>query len=266
MARYQVILTYDGTDFMGFQRQKNLRTVQSEVEKTLRSLGWSDNSIISAGRTDTGVHAVGQVISFDMEWNHSAESLKNALNAGLPWDIAAHQVIETHDKFHPRFDALARHYQYRILIEPDRNPLRERYAWRIWPDLDFALLNDAGEMLIGTHDFAAFGAPHTRDGVTQRRIFQAKWAKNGNELLFNIIGNAFLYHMVRRLVAYQIEIGRGRLAIDLLRQQLCSPGDTSAAGTAPASGLCLTAVYYPGAGSEETYLYDLEVRQPKSFV
>lgn len=261
MARYQVILTYDGTEFSGFQRQKNLRTVQSEVEEVLRSLGWTGKSIISAGRTDTGVHAAGQVIAFDLEWSHSTDSLRNAINADLPFDVVARRVQEIQDNFHPRYDALARHYQYRIIVEPVRNPLRERYAWRIWPDVDIALLEQASEMLVGVHNFAAFGTPHARNRSTQREIFRAEWIRNENELLFNIIGNAFLYHMVRRLVAYQVEIGRGRLPLELLKKQLYTPGDTSAAGTAPAAGLCLMNVYYIGAVGEETYLNDLEVRQ-----
>jgi tRNA pseudouridine38-40 synthase len=130
MARYQVILAYDGTLFLGFQRQSRTRTVQGVVEAALGALGWTGRTIYSAGRTDTGVHAAGQVIAFDLEWKHSTLDLRQALNANLPEDVAAREVREVPPDFHPRYGALSRRYQYRILCSDVRDPLRERYVWR----------------------------------------------------------------------------------------------------------------------------------------
>ncbi|HZW05020.1 MAG TPA: tRNA pseudouridine synthase A, partial [Anaerolineaceae bacterium] len=122
MERYQVILAYDGTEFQGFQRQTGTRTVQSEIETALRRLGWQGRSILSAGRTDTGVHAAGQVIAFDLDWTHSPETLGRAMNAFLPSDVAVKAVRATAPDFHPRFDAVARCYHYRIYCQPARDP------------------------------------------------------------------------------------------------------------------------------------------------
>ena len=120
MARYKLILAYDGTSFQGSQRQVNRRTVQGELEKALRKLGWAGKSVILAGRTDTGVHATGQVAAFDMEWTHSDEQLLKALNATLPADLAIKNLCEAKANFHPRFDATAREYRYRLFCEPIR--------------------------------------------------------------------------------------------------------------------------------------------------
>ena len=135
MARYQVILVYDGTEFFGFQRQARERTVQGIVEDALRQIGWHGRTILAAGRTDTGVHASGQVIAFDLDWAHSTDDLRNGLNANLPADVAVHQVILGRPDFHPRYDAIARRYRYQIYCQSHRDPLRERYAWRVWPAL-----------------------------------------------------------------------------------------------------------------------------------
>src|SRR5678810_626638 len=113
MARYQLTLAYDGTNFFGSQRQTNKRTVQGELEKALWKLGWTGRSVIMSGRTDTGVHATGQVVSFDLDWSHTAAELVRALNALLPADMAVHEAKMVYDRFHPRFDATSRRYRYR---------------------------------------------------------------------------------------------------------------------------------------------------------
>ena len=136
MARYQVILAYDGTFFKGYQRQAQARTVQAVVETALRQLGWRGRTVLSAGRTDTGVHASGQVIAFDLEWAHPAEELLRALNANLPEDVAAREIHEADLEFHPRYWAVSRRYRYRLFCQETRDPLRERYAWRVWPPVE----------------------------------------------------------------------------------------------------------------------------------
>jgi tRNA pseudouridine38-40 synthase len=259
MARYQVILAYDGTAFAGFQRQVNRRTVQGVVEEALHALGWPGKSILSAGRTDTGVHALGQVIAFDLDWTHGTDALAAALNNRLPEDVAVRRVYPAQADFHPRYAALARHYRYRVLVDEIRNPLAERYAWRIWPAPDVELLEQAAAWLQGAFDFAAFGAPPKAGGSTTRTVYRAGWQTDGQEIRFEIVGNAFLYRMVRRLVAFQLAIGWGKTSLDELRKHLVTPGDTSWAGLAPAHGLTLYAVYYAGQTGEEKYLENLEI-------
>lgn len=245
MARYQVILAYDGTPFQGFQRQRNALTVQGVVEQVLRQLGWRGRSILAAGRTDTGVHAWGQVIAFDLDWNHSAEALRSALNARFPPEVVARLVRPVQAGFHPRYDALRRRYRYRIYSQETRNPFLERYAWRVWPPLEQEVLQQAASCLVGTHDFAAFGTPPRTGGSTIRTVFQAQWVGKDDELIFEIVADAFLYRMVRRLVHVQVEIGRGQDRVERILRYLETPPPSPLQGLAPAHGLTLVEVEYP---------------------
>ena len=245
MARYQVKLAYDGTDFSGFQMQVSVRTVQAEIEKALRALGWVGQSILFGGRTDAGVHAGGQVVAFDLDWVHSSTDLLRALNANLPQDVAVREVNLASADFHPRFAALRRRYQYRLFCEVVREPLRERYAWRVWPKVDLALMRAAARGLVGTHDFGAFGSPPRAGGNTVRTVFRADWLEHGNDLVFTVEANAFLYHMVRRLVAYQVEIGQGRLEPGESWQRLAAGEQSPQPGRAPSQGLTLDEIIYP---------------------
>jgi len=245
MERYQVILAYDGTHFQGFQRQGSVRTVQAEVEAALRQIGWQGQTILSAGRTDSGVHASGQVIAFDMEWAHSVEELGRALNANLPMDVAAKAVMPAAPGFHPRFDARARCYHYRLYCQPGRDPLRDRYAWRVWPPLDGALLNQAAGLLPGTHDFAAFGTAPKPGGSTIRAVFAAAWHPlEADGWLFEVQANAFLYRMVRRLVWAQVLVAQGRINLQDLRAGIES-AQPQIPGLAAPQGLSLVWVWYP---------------------
>ncbi|MGA2505316.1 MAG: tRNA pseudouridine synthase A [Anaerolineales bacterium] len=253
MARYQIILAYDGTHFLGSQRQGASRTIQGELEKGLCKLGWDGRTVYLAGRTDTGTHAIGQVAAFDLDWGHGLVSLRKALNTYLPRDMAVREVILAADSFHPRFDARSRLYRYRLFCTGVRDPLRERYAWRVWPAVsDLAPL---AAIWPGTHDFGAFGTPPRTDGSTVRRVFSAKWTNDGNEWTFDIQADAFLYRMVRRLVYVQVAVGQGRIpAEDLVRALNNDPMLTRGIGKkgqghlpaslAPASGLTLVEVRY----------------------
>lgn len=246
MARYKVILAYDGTHFAGFQRQAEQRSVQQVVETALASLGWQGNSLLAAGRTDQGVHASGQVIAFDLNWRHSQAELQRALNARLPEDVAAVEVQHTWDGFHPRYQATARTYRYHIFCAEFRQPLLERYAWRVHPPADLERMNQACRALPGVHDFAAFGAPHKPGGSTTRQIFWAEWQPEGAGLVFSICGNAFLYHMVRHITARLVEIGQGKAPLEALEVHLADPHGSPVQALAPACGLVLSAVAYAG--------------------
>jgi tRNA pseudouridine38-40 synthase len=251
MERYQVKLAYDGTHFLGFQRQGKGRTVQGVVETSLRQLGWQGRTILAAGRTDTGVHASGQVITFDLEWDHPTEALLRALNALLPTDVSVCEVHPTRADFHPCYDALSRRYRYYLYCKPVRDPLQERYAWHIWPAPQINLLSQAANLLLGTHDFAAFGTPPRIRGTTVRTVFQAGWQEDGSDLIFEITASAFLYHMVRRLVYLQVMVGQGRLGLEVIPHSLQLQGKGSLAkGLAPAQGLRLVEVCYPEGGQK----------------
>lgn len=252
MARYQVILVYDGTGFNGFQRQAKARTVQDVVETALRRLGWRGKTLLAAGRTDRGVHASGQVLAFDLAWRHSEEALLRALNSHLPFDVAARQVKAVAADFHPRYDAVSRRYCYRLFCCPVRDPLRERYAWRVWPLPDFEMLSQAAALLPGRRDFGAFGSPPKAESNTVRTVFQADWEATGDRdenslLIFGITGDAFLYHMVRRLVSFQVAIGQGIQSLEALEHYLQGQSAGRVQGLAPPHGLVLAEVRYPEA-------------------
>ncbi|MFN7035447.1 MAG: tRNA pseudouridine(38-40) synthase TruA [Bellilinea sp.] len=244
MARYQVIIAYDGTHFRGFQRQGSSRTVQAEVEAALRSLGWQGESILYAGRTDSGVHALGQVIAFDLNWQHTPQQLLKALNVSLPEDVAARSVQIVRDDFHPRYDALARQYLYRLYCQEERDPLRERYQWRVWPAVQMDLLQRAAELLVGEHDFAAFGSPLRPGGSTIRKVHRAEWQQTAqDEWTFRITANAFLYRMVRRLVFLQVRVGQQQLSLKQFEAALKIP-QPLLPGLAKPNGLYLEWVQY----------------------
>jgi len=241
---FRVKLAYDGTGFHGSQYQPELRTVQGEVEKALRKLAWQGKTVLFAGRTDAGVHAAGQVVAFDLEWDHTDKELSKALNAVLPQDISAVQISRTKSDFHPRYDALSREYQYQILCSPIRNPLQERFVWRVWPEIDVTLMRRATRGLIGINDFAALGSPHKPGGSTIRNINRAAWKKQGELLVFRVVGNAFLYHMIRRIVIVVVKIGQGKEQPNALKSYLSNPSGPSSQGLAPANGLSLVEVRY----------------------
>jgi tRNA pseudouridine38-40 synthase len=253
MARYQIILAYDGTHFLGSQRQAVSRTVQGELERALRKLAWDGQTVYLAGRTDTGTHASGQVAAFDLDWCHGITDLHKALNAHLPHDMAVREVKVAADAFHPRFDASSRHYRYRLFCASVRDPLRERYAWRIWPAVTD--LTPLAGIWPGTHNFAAFGTPPRTEGSTVRTVLSAEWQNRGDEWTFDIMADAFLYRMVRRLVYVQVVVGQGRLPVETLVQALEKTPDSTRkirekthsripASLAPASGLTLVEVRF----------------------
>ncbi len=247
MDLYQSIVAYDGTDFAGFQRQAGgQRTVQGELEKALRDLGWSGQSLLAAGRTDAGVHATGQVIAYRLDWRHSPQDLTRALNAHLPADVAVWDTRPAPEGFHPRFSARSRRYLYRVVVAPWRHPLRERYAWRVWPAPKVEAMNQVAGALVGRHDFGAFGTAPIPGGHTRRTVYMARWEVEGDELAFRIEADAFLYRMVRRLVAACLAVGSGRAAAEDVVSLLDRPERRWEGPLAPPQGLCLALVRYEG--------------------
>ena len=246
MARYKLILAYDGTAFAGSQRQAKRRTVQGELEKALCVLGWSGRSVVLAGRTDTGVHASGQVAAFDLEWHHSMDALLRALNAGLPADMAVSRLEIAGADFHPRFDAILRTYRYRLYCGQVRDPLQEKMAWRIWPAMNEGSLIETARLFSGQHDFAAFGSPPHSESSTIRTVSVSEWKRVENDWQYEIRAEAFLYHMVRRLVFVQVAVGQGKCTKEAVVNALERPQSKNEipAGLAPAHGLTLVQVSY----------------------
>jgi tRNA pseudouridine38-40 synthase len=255
MARYQVILAYDGTDFVGSQRQvKKSRTVQGELEKALCRLGWSGRSALLAGRTDSGVHATGQVAAFDLDWSHTDEDLLRALNTNLPADMAAKEMHSVPPEFHPRFDASSRRYRYRLFCQSVRDPLREKFAWRVWPQVDGERLIEMAPLFVGQYDFAAYGTPPRAGSSTLRTVMNASWQAKDDEWHFEVQANAFLYRMVRRLVFVQVVVAQGKISVEAVARSLAEQvggreRSELPAGLAPAHGLMLVEVLYPAESS-----------------
>jgi tRNA pseudouridine38-40 synthase len=250
MARYKLTLAYDGANFFGSQRQANKRTVQGELEKALAKIGWTGRSVLISGRTDTGVHATGQVASADLNWSHTEDNLIRALNTSLPADMSVRSVQMVDAKFHPRFDAASRTYQYRLFCQPIRDPIRERFAWRVWPEVTGADLADAAKPFLGTHDFLAFGSPTTPKGTTVRTVMKAEWTQTAeDEWHFEVQADAFLYRMVRRIVFVQVAVAQQKVSADRIARSLANQVSIKSrsalpAGLAPAHGLTLVHVEY----------------------
>lgn len=247
--RYRATVEYDGTAFKGFQLQARGRTVQGDLEKAIERITQKQVRIFGAGRTDAGVHASGQVITFDVAWRHASQDLHRALNAVLPGDIAIVHLTTTDMAFHPRFDAKRRQYRYTILNRPIRSPLWARRAHHVPETLDIEAMQAASQRLVGVRDFAAFGKP-TQGDSTVRHVMQAAWSVEypagigGKLLLFEITANAFLYRMVRNIVGTLIRVGQGELYPDQVTAMLEAKDRAAAGPPAPACGLCLVKVVY----------------------
>lgn len=245
MPTYQSIVAYDGTEFQGFQRlAAGQRTVQGVLEDALRRVGWTGTSLLAAGRTDAGVHARGQVIAFDLAWRHDAETLSRALNANLPPDVAVRHTAPAPEGFHPRFAARRRSYRYTLLVDAWPDPLAERLAWRLWPEPDLESMSAEAAAALGRHDFAAFGQAPIPGGHTSREVFEARWERQARGLAFQVQADAFLHHMVRRLVAEMVAAGQGRWPVGTMAALVAEPGRRWEEKPAPAHGLCLEAVEY----------------------
>ncbi len=251
MKRFVAKIAYDGTGYFGFQRQPEpTATVQRALERTIARVTRQQIAILAAGRTDTGVHALGQMIAFDADWNHPESDLLRAINAELPMDIAV-QELWKQDGFHPRFDALWRQYVYRIATPTTRNPLLNGRAWQlVGRSMDLGALQAAAALCLGKQDFAAFGtAPQEGSDNTIREVFTSRWDLEANDqgrfYIYRVRATAFLYHMVRRMVGTMAQVGIGKINLVEFEEILLSRDIQRAKVLAPAMGLTLEAVGYP---------------------
>jgi len=239
-------MEYDGTYYHGFQMQVNLPTIQGETEKALRKLTGERSRVITASRTDAGVHAKGQVVSFRTRSSLPLETFINGLNYYLPRDIAVKAAHRVSDSFNVRRSALSREYNYYILNSRIRSPFREGFSYLVGGHLDIEAMNQACQALIGEHDFASF-ASSVGVGIknTIRRLYRAEMEKNGELVVFNMVANSFLPHQVRNTVGALIRVGLGKMTVDEFHRIIEAKKTGLAGPTAPACGLCLIQINYP---------------------
>ncbi|MDB4961724.1 MAG: tRNA pseudouridine synthase [Myxococcales bacterium] len=247
MRHIKLVVEYDGTTLCGWQRQPNGPTVQQHLEEALAKLFAHEIRVTGASRTDSGVHARGQVACFQTERTIPVHGIRRALNTMLPDSISVRAVEDVAEDFHPRFSATGKHYRYTIYRGTDRSPrLRDR-AWHHPLPLDIPKMLDASRALVGEHDFAAFRAVGCAAKTTRRRIEAIDIAAAPEDLLvIDVRGNAFLRNMVRIVVGTLAEVGRGYREPRQVAEILASLDRTQAGMTAPAHGLELVEVRYDG--------------------
>ncbi len=241
---WRAVVEYDGSQMLGFQIQRQGRTVQGEIEAILQRLLQKPTRVVGAGRTDAGVHASGQVIAFRAAWKHSQADLHRAMNALAPADISFRTLQLAPEGFHPRFSASKRCYRYQIGLWPGHSPLRCRYAWELGPHLDVDAMQRAADSLTGVHDFATFGQPPQGE-ITIRHIFSAEFHLQAPYLYFDLCANAFLRRMVRTITATLVQVGKGRRPVEDIAALIAARDRSAAPPPAPAQGLILTRVFYP---------------------
>ncbi len=241
--RVKAVVAYDGTGYGGFQRQKNAPTIQEELEQALEKLTQTSCPVLASGRTDAGVHAEGQVVAFDTAWPHSLPDLQRAMNAVLPSQIAVLQMEVAAPTFHPRYDALRRAYRYTIYRGAVRNPFAARYSLHVARTLNLEAMQAATLMVVGEHDFAAFGSPSVGEN-TVRQIYSAVWIQQDAWLYFDIEANAFLYRMVRMLVGSLLRAGYDVLSPEVFGEILRGRERRKAGPAVAPQGLCLRHVSY----------------------
>jgi tRNA pseudouridine38-40 synthase len=244
MPRLKLTLEYDGTDYVGWQRQLNGISVQEVLERALGELFGADVSTFAAGRTDAGVHALGQVVAFDAPRTLPPTAYLRGLSALLPGDISVVEATEVDADFDPRRDATGKRYRYLIANRPVRSPLRRRTHWQLFAPLDVKAMEEAARPLLGTHDFSAFRAANCEAKTATRTLREVTLASRGDVVQFELEGKAFLKHMVRNIVGTLVEVGRGRQSVPWVEEVLASRDRTRAGPTAPPEGLVLVEVQY----------------------
>ena len=246
--RDRITVAYDGTDFLGWQRQPAAPTVQGEIEAALARLTGEHPDVHSCGRTDAGVHAYGQVAHFDLARPWAAPALQKALNAVLPESVRIRALRPAAPTFHARYDALGKEYRYIVYNAPVADPCLRRVALHIRAPLDLAAMRAAAALLVGTHDFAAFSAnPHREIGGTVRTLYRLEIASRGPIVVIRAVGDGFLYKMVRSLAGHLLRVGRHAVPVAETADILASRARTARVETAAPHALSLHRIHYRGA-------------------
>lgn len=251
--RIALVVEYDGGAYAGSQYQKNVPTIQGELEKALNKLTGERTRVALAGRTDAGVHAEGQVASFRTRAPYEVEVFVRALNVHLPEDIVVRSAREVPLSFQVRRQAKRRWYRYLMYNGRQRPALLRGYCWHIAKPLDVEAMQAAAQHLVGEHDLAAFASP-SAPGRTVRTVYRAEVRRRSSWVTFDIEGNSFLLQQVRRTAGALVQVGLGKQTVEDFRRLLASAQRGAAAQAAPPRGLCLMAVEYEGlseSGHEE---------------
>jgi tRNA pseudouridine38-40 synthase len=243
--RIAIGIEYDGTAYNGWQRQENGAGVQECIERALSSVANEKVSVQGAGRTDAGVHASAQVAHFDSASQRSERGWLLGANSTLPDDISLSWVQPVSDEFHARFSATSRSYRYEILNRLVRPALERKRAWWIYQPLDARLMNDAAQLLVGTHDYSAFRAAECQAKSAQREIYEISVIRRGDRLTLDIRANAFLHRMVRNIIGSLVAVGLGEQRPAWIADVLASRDRKCGGIGAPAHGLTLVGVRYP---------------------
>jgi len=244
MKTFMMIVSYDGTNYFGWQRQRHHTSIQGTIEQALKKMLREDISIDGAGRTDAGAHSLGQTATFNTTRDVSAEQIKIAVNNLLPEDIVLKEVMAVSPSCHARYHAIGKRYGYKLYLSSYADPFKSRYAARIVHALDEKAIRKAMVHFIGTHDFAAFMASGSNIDNTVRTITQFDLSIKENEWYFQITGDGFLYNMVRIIVGTLLDVGRGKLSSNAIEDIIQSRDRDLAKRTAPSCGLYLEKVYY----------------------
>ena len=245
LQTFRLIIEYDGSAFHGWQRQKKDRTVQETIEKALAVMTREKVTVIGSGRTDAGVHALGQVASFRIRSRLDAKIFVNGLNSLLPGDVVVRACNPMPDSFHARFDVTSKHYRYHILNRSMAPAIGRQFVWHIRKPLDTAAMSQAAKILIGTHDFKAFeGTGSPRDHTVRTVTDSTVKATGGGNLTYDIKANGFLRYMVRNIAGTLVEVGLGKRSVPDIQEILLSKDRSQAGATAPPHGLFLMDVAY----------------------
>ena len=247
MRRIVLTVEYDGTRYAGWQRQENAVTVQQLIEENLFKVTGERCVLQGSGRTDSGVHALGQVAHFDTTARMDAARFAYALNTGLPEDIRVTESREAPPGFHARFSAKKKHYRYVVNNGPHASALFGRYELHVHRPLDAAAMDLAAEALLGSHDFSAFKAVECTLPDCVRTLLRSQVTRQGDRVFYDVVGTGFLYNMVRIIVGTLLEIGKGKRTPEEMAKILASGDRANAGPTAPAKGLTLVRVDYEGA-------------------
>lgn len=244
--RWRITLEYDGTDFNGWQRQDRGRTVQEVVERAIAKLVLHEVVLTASGRTDAGVHARGQVASFETTSSRTAHEMRVGLTHFLPEDVAIVTAEPVSDAFDPRHWAWAKHYRYTIVDRPARSPLRRRQAWHL-RGVDANRMAAGVVHLVGRHDFSAFRHAACNARTPERVLDAASVTRDGDEIRIDVHGQGFLRHMVRIIAGTLVDVGVGKREPEWVADVLSGRDRTRGGRTAPACGLCLMSVRYEDA-------------------
>jgi tRNA pseudouridine38-40 synthase len=244
MSTVKLVLEYDGTCYAGWQRQPDHPTIQEAIERAIHQVSQATVSVIGAGRTDSGVHALGQVASFRTDRDWSASNWMRALNAVLPKDIAVRSSALMDDRFHAQHDARGKLYTYRILHRPARPTVDRAFVWHIYRPLNEVAMQQSAATLIGSQDFSSFEGSLTDNSNPICHLQRLTVIRHDDEILIEAYADRFLKHMVRAMVGTVVEVGLGKRTPDSLTEVLRARDRSAAGQTAPPHGLCLMRVDY----------------------